>query len=53
MQRRVDRAFGKIESLVTPGAKFLDDRVAMLGAVREDGQEQQIEMSLEGLTFYT
>lgn len=47
-QRRVDRARGRIERAAGGLARALDDRVAVSRAGFETGQQQCVEVALEG-----
>ena len=53
VQRRIDRALGKIERLSTLASDFLDHRVAVRRARRERSEHDHVEMPLEHFAFHT
>src|SRR4051794_31612707 len=54
MQRRVDRALGKIERTAAPPLDLLDNRIAMGRTRRRQRSEHDhVEVALEHFTFHT
>ena len=53
MQRRVDRALGKIERTAASPLDLLDHRIAMGRARRQRGEHDHVEMPLEHFAFHT
>lgn len=53
MKRRVNRPLRKIESIVTSALELLDDRVAMLGAIRHNSQQEKIKVTFRSLLTHT
>jgi hypothetical protein len=53
MQSRVDRSLRKVERLIAASSQFIDDRVPVPCTIRQDGQQQQIEMPFQRLSSHT
>lgn len=53
MESRIYRALWKIKRLTAPESQLLDHGVAMFGAVRNDSQQQEIEMPFQRLPSHT
>src|SRR4029453_7318645 len=53
MEGRIERAFGKIERAVATGAERFRDSVAVRRLELDGGEEEQIEVALEGFGVHS
>ena len=53
VQRRVDRPLREVERPGAAPCQLRDDRVAVRGAVSDDGEQQAVEVALESLRIHT
>jgi hypothetical protein len=53
MQRRIDGALGQVQRALASALELVDDGVAVQGAVGEDGENQGVEVALEGFCSQT
>jgi hypothetical protein len=53
VQRWIYSSIGKVEDLIGASFELLDDRIPVHGTVRNDGKQQQVEMSFQRFSTHT
>ena len=52
MQGWIDRALGQVKGATAALTEALDHGIAVRGTIREDGEQEQVQVSFEGFTYH-